>query len=107
MDVHDLVEEFAGLLRNLPTRAGDYGDAVVYDDGAGNLIARAFVGTVMSLDPCGRFHPLLAPSSPTEDCEAFWADLEDDLNARGIALMAGEGDPCDLFVEREILGLIT
>lgn len=56
-----------------------------------------YLGTVFSLDPCGKYHHALSPNGATEDCETYWETLEEAANELGGWIESGEGDPCDQF----------
>jgi len=56
-----------------------------------------FLGTVMALDPCGRYHNILSENGYTDRCGAFWEALEKAAGRCGGWIENGEGDPCDVF----------
>ena len=56
-----------------------------------------YVGSFMSLDPCGKYHHVISPNGITDECERFWEELEAELDNRGLSLECGEGDPTDIF----------
>lgn len=64
-------------------------------DGDGKRLE--FLGTVMALDPCGRYHHCLSPNGVSSRCEAYWEALERAAERLGGWIENGEGDPCDVF----------
>ena len=83
----------------LPTTAPTNGETV-YDDGEGNILASFYLGSTLSLDPCGRYHHFLSPNGLTARCERYWENLERAAEELGLSITSGEGDPCDVFVVR-------
>jgi hypothetical protein len=69
------------------------------DDGDRHRQQRqVYIGSALSLDPCGRYHHMLSPNSqPTKRCEDFWESLERQLERRGLSLTSGEGDALDQY----------
>jgi len=61
-----------------------------------------FLGTYMSLDPCGKYHHFLSPNGVTKKCERFWGNLEKSANELNMWIESGEGDPCDIFLCKDI-----
>jgi hypothetical protein len=57
----------------------------------------AYIGSYMSLDPCGRYHHCLSPNGATSRCEAFWEALEKAADRLGGWIEGGEGDPTDIY----------
>jgi hypothetical protein len=68
----------------------------------GSVLASLYLGTVFGLDPCGRYHSYFGSGGAPRRCIEFWASLETQLVSRGLALMSGEGDPCDQFAVRRL-----
>jgi len=62
----------------------------------------SYIGSFMSLDPCGRFHHILSPNGATVKCERFWASLESVATELGGYIEAGEGDPTDIFFSKDL-----
>ena len=56
-----------------------------------------YLGSVMSLDPCGRYHHILSPNRATRKCELFWERLENVAEDLGGWIESGKGDPTDIF----------
>jgi len=56
-----------------------------------------FIGSFLSLDPCGRYHHILSPNGITRKCEIFWEELEEIAQRMGGWIESGEGDPLDTF----------
>jgi hypothetical protein len=72
------------------------------DSDTGYYVCRAYIGTVFTLDPCGRYHHVFTDdiSDPdVENCYEFWQVLEETLDSYGLILESGD-DPCDVFVTR-------
>lgn len=74
----------------------DVDNAESNDDGQGNLTKSVFLGTVFAILPSGRYM-----SGTTED-ERFWADLEAVASEYNMSVESGEGDPCDIFLVKQI-----
>ncbi len=72
------------------------------DFGEKKRIKSVFLGTYMALDPCGRYHSAFSPNSITKECETFWDTMEDIAGELNCWIETGEGDPCDLFLCKEI-----
>ena len=66
-------------------------------DSAYTVEARVYLGSSLGLDPCGRYHHMLSPNGVTSRCIAFWDSLERQVEARGMWLTCGDGDPLDQF----------
>ena len=61
-----------------------------------------FLGTYMSLDPCGKYHHFLSPNGVQKRCVRFWENMEKSANELDMWLQSGESDPCDLFLCKNI-----
>ena len=73
--------------------------ALDFDD---NIIASAFIGTVLGLSPSGKFWTWWASSNVDEnEMEAdrdYWEVFEELAYESGVYIFNGEGDPCDVFI---------
>lgn len=71
------------------------------DDPERNEVRRVFLGTVFTLCPSGKFYTPWACSNVTEaeaqEDERWYEQANAELEAAGLSLESGEGDPCDLF----------
>ena len=56
-----------------------------------------FLGSFLSLDPCGRYHHILSPNGITKKCETFWDELNQIAENLGGWIESGEGNPLDTF----------
>ena len=56
-----------------------------------------YLGTYMSLDPCGKFHHVLSPNEITKRCEQFWNSMEKVAEELGGIIHESEGDGCDVI----------
>ena len=63
----------------------------------GEQIKTVFLGSYISLDPCGRYHHILSPNGYSARCERFWNSLERAAEELGGWIESGEGDPTDIF----------
>jgi hypothetical protein len=63
----------------------------------GNKIKSTYLGSFMSLDPCGRYHHAISPNNVTSRCERFWENLEECASELGGWIESGEGDPTDIY----------
>ena len=61
-----------------------------------------FLGSYMSLDPCGRYHNFLSPNGVQKKCERYWENMDTACDKLGMWLSAGEGDLCDIFLNKPI-----
>ena len=68
------------------------------EDNGGNF-KRVYIGSYMSLDPCGKYHNILSPNGIRQDCERFWESLEKVAGKFNGCISCGEGDPTDTFFE--------
>lgn len=70
------------------------------------LVERMYLGTVFEIYPSGKYYTPFANSNVTKDevkkDEAFLKQIELELDTIGAYLVSGDGDPTDLFIEREI-----
>jgi len=68
------------------------------DMGDGKL--STYLGTVQSLDPCGKYHHLLSPNGmePEDNCERYWSNLESAAESLNAWIENGDGDPCDVYL---------
>ena len=57
-----------------------------------------YLGSYMSLDPCGKFHHFLSPNGITTRCERYWGNMDKACNNLGMWLESGEGDGCDVYL---------
>jgi len=73
-------------------------DEIAKDDSMHDQAYRVnYLGSYMALDPCGRYHHMLAPNGVTSKCERFWERLESAADELGGWIETGEGDPTDIF----------
>ena len=61
-----------------------------------------YLGSYMSLDPCGKFHHFLSPNGVTKKCARYWENMEKACNELDMWLESGEGDGCDVFLCKPI-----
>jgi hypothetical protein len=81
----------------------------------GNEYLATYIGSYLSLDPCGRYHHILSLNGVTSRCEAYWESLEKAATRLGGWIESGEGDPLDQYYceclpeeqEPDALGLLT
>jgi len=66
------------------------------DQGNGRL--SAYLGSVLALDPCGKYHDLLSPNGPLSDCERYWQTLTSVACELGCTIETGENDSCDIYL---------
>jgi len=57
-----------------------------------------YLGSFLSLDPCGRFHHFLSPNGITEKCERYWENMNSAAEELDCWIASGEGDGCDVFL---------
>lgn len=63
-----------------------------------------YLGSFMSLDPCGRYHHMLSPNSATSECVAYWDMLDEAAGKAGGYITGGEGDPTDIYFTWQQVG---
>lgn len=73
-------------------------DALTWD--AQEPYQMTFLGSFISLDPCGRYHHVISPNGLTAKCTRFWASLEETAHELNAWIQEGEGDPTDIFLCR-------
>ncbi len=61
-----------------------------------------YIGSFMSLDPCGRYHHILSPNGITSRCERFWDNMDECASELNCWIESGEGDPTDIFLCKSI-----
>jgi len=67
------------------------------EDWEGNRYRSIYLGSYMSLDPCGRYHHVLSPNKVSSRCERYWEALEKAAERLGGWIESGEGDPTDIY----------
>jgi hypothetical protein len=65
----------------------------------GEIIFFEYLGSFMTLDPCGRYHHVLSPNGVTAKCERFWQNLHHVAYELDGWIKEGEGDPTDIYFE--------
>jgi len=89
MNVEDMERELRKLIPKME----------VSENEDGENIKSIYIGSYMSLDPCGKYHNFLSPNGVTEECKKYWENLEKAaLNLNGF-ITSGEGDPTDIYFE--------
>jgi len=68
-------------------------------DDEGRTFKSVYLGSFMSLDPCGRYHHILSPNGITGRCEQFWESIEKVAGELHGAISSGEGDHTDIYFE--------
>jgi hypothetical protein len=66
----------------------------------GEEYEQLFLGSFMSLDPCGKFHCMLVPNEPTKKCDRYWYNLNKAAEELGGWLGDSNGDFCDVMFNR-------
>ena len=56
-----------------------------------------YIGSALSLDPCGKYHHVFSPNGVTSNCIRYWENLEKAAEELGGWLETGDGDPLDNF----------
>lgn len=79
-------------------------DSVDYDRDADGYVGTAFIGTVFSLTPSGKYYTPYAHSNVTEaeaEQDEIWFEcLEEVCDEFDVGVINGEGDPCDMFITK-------
>ena len=57
-----------------------------------------YLGSFLSLDPCGKYHHILSENGITQKCERFWDNLESACSELDMWTESGEGDALDVFL---------
>ena len=71
----------------------------MFDDGRYESM---YLGSYMSLDPCGRYHHIISPHGATSKCARYWENLETCAEELGAWIESGEGDPTDIYLCRGV-----
>lgn len=66
-------------------------------DGMDGEYLSYFLGSYLSLDPCGRYHHVLSLNGVTKKCENYWQRLEKAADEVGGWISSGEGNALDIF----------
>jgi len=61
-----------------------------------------YLGSYMSLDPCGKFHHFLSPNGIQKRCMRYWNNMEKAAYKLDMWIEAGEGDGCDVYLCKPI-----
>lgn len=81
-------------------------EAEIQVDMDGNLVKRHYLGSIISLNPSGKYYTPFAYSNVTlEEAEAdkeWWDSIEKEAEERGFFLEFGEGDALDVFIGKII-----
>lgn len=56
-----------------------------------------FLGSYLTLDPCGKYHHVLSRNGATKKCETFWDRVNAAADEVGGWISSGEGDALDIF----------
>lgn len=67
-------------------------------DDPNNKYQMHYLGSYMSLDPCGKYHHIISPNGVTNRCIRFWENLESVAQELNYWIESGEGDPTDIFL---------
>ncbi len=70
------------------------------EDMEGNNVMSIYLGSFMSLDPCGKYHHFISENGITQECEEYWENLDKAADNLGGWITSGEGDPTDIFFEK-------
>lgn len=57
-----------------------------------------YLGSYMSLDPCGKYHCILSNNDMTAECNLYWETLEQVAEELDCWITSGENDPTDIFL---------
>jgi len=96
-------------MREIPYEIETLADDIVslLDDGCADVVTIdgekfkvAYVGSVLYIDPCGKYHSVL--TGAPQECIDFWDDLETAVEDRDAWIECGEDDLVDLFVWRSL-----
>jgi hypothetical protein len=74
-----------------------------YEDS--NPFEAYYLGSSLSLDPCGKYHHVLSPNGITPKCERFWNNLESVCNELNVWTDSLNEDGLDVFLCRNIKGV--
>ena len=84
------------LKKMIPDMVFNKGEGIFDDDDEGGYYGY-YIGSYMSLDPCGRYHHILSPNGVTKRCINYWDRLDEAAEEAGGWIQCGEGDPTDIF----------
>ena len=88
--VDELIEELRSTIPMMEVYQPDF---PVYDE----TYKGVYIGSYMSLDPCGCYHCVIVPNDPTDECQDYWEALDRAAESLGGWIESGEDDPTDIY----------
>lgn len=67
------------------------------EDMKGNKYFSIYLGSFLSLDPCGRYHHILSLNGATKSCTNFWNRLENAASELNGWIESGKGGALDIY----------
>jgi hypothetical protein len=86
------------IKRALKAERNSGGETLWLNDDRDGIIASVYLGSYLSLDPCGKYHHFLSPNGITKRCERFWWNMEECADELGAWIESGQGDGLDMFL---------
>lgn len=74
----------------------------ITEDEEGNAIKSIYLGSYMSLDPCGKYHHFLSENGATDECDTYWENLDKAASNLNGCIVSGEGDPTDIYFQMSV-----
>lgn len=68
-----------------------------YQDDDGQWCNSYYIGSYLTLDPCGRYHHIISPNEVTNRCISYWESLDKAADKLNGWIESGEGDPLDIY----------
>jgi hypothetical protein len=86
------------IKRALKLELNSGNETLSLSDDKDGIIAARFLGSYLSLDPCGRYHHMLSPNGITNRCQRFWENMEESAEELGAWIESGQCDSLDIFL---------
>lgn len=93
MDKRTILKEFKRILKNEPfEKVQDYDENEYYS---------IYLGSFLSLDPCGKYHHLLSLNGIKKSCENFWERFNECAESLNCWISSSEGDELDVLLNTD------
>lgn len=71
----------------------------IYSENSSIKCKSVYLGSYMSLDPCGKYHHMLSPNNITDMCEDFWSNIIKIAQELNGDIVFGESDSTDVYFQ--------
>ena len=93
MDKRTIIREFKRILKNESFEK-------VQDDDENEYYSN-YLGSYLSLDPCGKFHHFLSPNGVKKSCENFWERFHTCAESLNCWIGGSDGDGLDVLLNTD------